>query len=232
MSYPSSNPVSVFIAQQVDEVSAQKGFKIVHLNAHSLLAHWEEISTEFLTQHFEVVVITESWLHSLVSDSLISKEGYYLYRLDRQTLTQHGTVKQGGGVCIYIRNCFAGSKPDYEMFHLRLSKGYHNKINLIDLYRPPDGNYKACIDELERVCTEIKSRNDGNLAILGDFNIDLNDQSHAASKYLVDFCIRNNLSQLVQHSTRVSKNLCYRSYTTKFFRSLPNFFNKKENQSQ
>lgn len=71
-------------------------------------------------------------------------------------LNQHGTVKQGSGICIYIRNdlkvdssnCFVSSKADYEIFHLKLSKGHHKRINLVGIYRPPDGNYKACIEEL------------------------------------------------------------------------------------
>lgn len=42
--------------------------------------------------------------------------------------------------------------------------------------------------------------------ILGDFNIDLNDQSHPASKQLIDFGEKNSLSQLIQYPTRVSKN--------------------------
>lgn len=210
--YPGSPFNIIFIAQELKQIRSLKGLKIIHLNARSLLAHWDEISSEFLTLDFDIVVITESWLHSLVSDSLIHKDGYNLFRLDRQTANSQGIIKQGGGICMYIKdnftvessNCFAGSNADYEIFHLKISKGFHKRINLIGVYRPPDGRYKTCIDELDRICSEIKSRHDGNLVVLGDFNIDLDEGSHPASKHLIDFGDRNSLVQLVHHSTRVS----------------------------
>lgn len=215
---PSSNHVLLFIAHETTQVRSLKGLKFVHLNARSLLAHWEEISAEFLTRDFEVVVVTETWLHSLVSDSLISKEGYHLIRLDRHTLNQHGYAKQGGGICVYVRddfnvdrsNCFVSSNADYELLHLKLTKGFHKRINLIGVYRPPSGSYKSCVDELDRICTEIPTRNDGNLMILGDFNIDLNEPNHPASKYLLEFAENNNHNTLnippVSHN-RGNRNL-------------------------
>ena len=45
---------------------------------------------------FEIVVITESWLCSQISDELIRIPGYATYRKDRSN------NQRGGGLCTYI----------------------------------------------------------------------------------------------------------------------------------
>lgn len=85
------------------DIKSAKGISLVHLTARSLLKHFDEIDQDFLDGYFEAIIISESWLHQKVGDNLVNSELYNLHRLDRQTVTGTGNVKQGGGVCVYTR---------------------------------------------------------------------------------------------------------------------------------
>lgn len=78
----------------MESVREQKGLKIVHVNSRSVLQHFDELHGSFLDGSFEVIIFTESWLHSNCTDNLISVRGYSLYRLDRQTTNKSGSVKR------------------------------------------------------------------------------------------------------------------------------------------
>lgn len=57
---------------------------------------------------YDVLMVTETWLNASVD---VSVEGYTCFRQDRST------GKQGGGVCIFVRDCFearAIEKPPKE----------------------------------------------------------------------------------------------------------------------
>lgn len=60
----------------IDTVKDWKGFKIVHVNSRSVLQHFDELQTTFLDGCIDVVIFTESWLHSKCADSLIDVKGY------------------------------------------------------------------------------------------------------------------------------------------------------------
>lgn len=73
------------MAYHAEQVKCMKGLKIVHINARSLLQHFDEFSHVFLDCRFDIVVFTETWLHSNCTDSLLHVNGYKLYRLDCRT---------------------------------------------------------------------------------------------------------------------------------------------------
>ena len=56
----------------------------------------DEIFAIVSANSFEIVVITESWLCSQISDELIRILGYVTYRKDRSN------NQRGGGLCTYI----------------------------------------------------------------------------------------------------------------------------------
>lgn len=69
----------------LESIKEARGLKIVYINVRSLLQHFEELYISFLDGVFDIVIFTESWLHSNCSDALISVPGYRLFRLDRKT---------------------------------------------------------------------------------------------------------------------------------------------------
>lgn len=64
-----------------ENVKCCKGVKICHNNIRSLLPKFEEFSLNYLDSGIDVLGETETWLHELVSDSLISNPSYRLLTL-------------------------------------------------------------------------------------------------------------------------------------------------------
>lgn len=91
-------------SRSLRDVKSTKGFKLVHMNARSLLHNLDEINVCFLDGAFDAVVLTETWLHSNVSEALICNPDYTCTRLDRQTTLPSGKRKSSGGICIYTKN--------------------------------------------------------------------------------------------------------------------------------
>ena len=72
-----------------------KGFKIVHLNARSLLPKLDSIKHNF-TPQTNILCFTETWLKPELMLELTQIPNYNLIRNDRKN-------KRGGGTCIFLR---------------------------------------------------------------------------------------------------------------------------------
>lgn len=148
----------------IEQVSQTKGLKVVHINTRSLIQHFDEFSISFLDGNFDIVIVTESWLHANCADSLVCASGYNLFRLDRQVTTESGSVKRGGGIALYIRNKFTVSNwtnldvsdRDVEVISLSCKLGHNKRLNLTAVYRPPNGNVQAALDKIETIVNTIR----------------------------------------------------------------------------
>lgn len=200
------------MSYSLDHISTAKGLKVVHVNARSLLQHFDELHVSFLNGSFDIIIFTESWLHSNCTDTLVNIDGYNLYRLDRQTPTASGSTKKGGGIAIYIRASFCVttwsaldiSDKDLEVLSLSCKLGHHKKINLTAVYRPPGGYVQSALDRIEQIVNTIRQTSSGDIVIAGDFNIDLlNDNAH--SKKISQLANACRVEQLITSPTRISK---------------------------
>ena len=72
---------------------------MIHLNVRSLLTKVPEINIIAQKTRAAVIGISETWLDDSITDAEIAISGYSVLRLDRN--------RDGGGVCVYIRNDFA-----------------------------------------------------------------------------------------------------------------------------
>lgn len=147
------------MSESLESLKSQKGFKIIHVNSRSVIQHFDELYTTFLDGSLDIVVFTESWLHSNCANSLINVPGYMLHRLDRQTKTINGTTKRGGGILVYVkegisvtgRTTLDISNSEVEIMSLTCKQGMHRNVNLTVVYRPPMGNVQSAIDSIESV---------------------------------------------------------------------------------
>lgn len=199
------------MAFNLEEVKNHKGLKIIHINARSLLNHFDEFHAGFLDDSFDLVIFTESWLHANCADSLVNANGYTLHRLDREILTRTGSVKKGGGITIYVKNEFnVSSWPnlkisdnDIEALSLSCKLGNRKRVNLTAVYRPPGGNVQAALGKLETIVSTIRQSTSGDTTIVGDFNVDvLSENIH--SKKISQFVNTCRLEQLIKTPTRIS----------------------------
>ena len=123
-----------------------------------------------------MVVITETWLDASTHDSVIKWPGYTHARIDRSKFRN----KKGGGICIYVKSQFiyeliptqlVNVDNNIEFLMMRIKSPNQKPIELIAIYRPPDGSAKEFSKTLAKLIEPI-NRDRVDLVIMGDFNID------------------------------------------------------------
>ena len=192
----------------IKDIQKMKGIKMVHLNVRSLFNKLDQIKTNF--KHFDVIVISETWLGPSIPDAALSIPGFNLMRQDRN----HPEGKRGGGLCIYIKtiyrldlidDCFNQVTENYEFIGISIKHPNIKPFNVIGIYRPPNGNQQTFVKYLnDNITNLISDRRETFL--LGDININyVMDQ--AIKKLKLDtFESKFNLLQLIQTPTRVTVN--------------------------
>jgi hypothetical protein len=173
-------------------------------NARSIFPKLDELSAILATTPVDVVAITESWLYDQIDDSLVSIDGFNIFRKDR-------VLGRGGGVCVYLREGIPAKrrydleKPDIECLWLwirptRLPRPLSG-IAVCVVYHPPGRTAQEhqylkqyLIDTLDSLRNKYP---DCGLVVMGDFN---------------DFDVagllsNHSLKQVVQEPTRGTAKL-------------------------
>ena len=133
-----SNDLKVTGHITVKEFSDLKGFKIMHLNARSLLPELDNIKYNF-TPHVNILCFSETWFRPELISELTQIEGYQLIRNDR-------CRKRGGGICIFMKDEIKYdilsqiSDMHIELQAVTIKGDNAKKITLLNCYRPPNGN--------------------------------------------------------------------------------------------
>lgn len=156
------------ISNMVKILSKQKnGLKICHINAQSLRNKIDEFRSIFENSNIDLISISETWLNSHVDDSLMSLNGYKLFRSDRGT--------HGGGVAVYVRsgisckiNCKSDSNDLIEFIFIELTNG-KDKFLFGSVYRPNNNiDFNPFIEKLGILSSPFT-----RIVIAGDFNSNL-----------------------------------------------------------
>ena len=159
---------------------------VFYFNARSLLPKIDELRTLCLTKAYDIIVITETWLSSSITDSEISIPGYSTVRQDRN--------RHGGGVAVYL-----GSRIPYrQLYHphkdlelIMLECPFDSQtFTVCDFYCPPNAP-AACLDLLYDALSSLGNRKFSNVLVCGDFNIDVSKPNYnqALKQIQEDFCL-------------------------------------------
>ena len=180
---------------------APRGFSIIHLNAHSLYSHLNEL-VAFVLPRVPDVVVSETWLDESISSVHLAIPGYQLFRQDRN--------KHGGGGAVYVSESLVtkvcscacdASGLEYiclEIFGIHLS----SPVYLTCLYHPPSASTSSGTKLLD--LTE-KALIDHRLVIAcGDLNIDVSSDCHPFSRLLLNFISNHSLQQPITSLIHVS----------------------------
>ena len=159
-----------FLNLNVDSILARDGVKLIELR---------ELVKEIEP---EVITVTETWLNDSNCNEEVEIEGYQIIRRDR-------IGKRGGGVMIYIKQCYKvrelnlenpNLENSLETIWVEIQKIGGKNIVIGSCYRPPTarGFVEAIVDEID-LASDI-----GNpMILMGDMNFDLSKENNATSDY-------------------------------------------------
>jgi hypothetical protein len=151
--------------------SSKSFLNVFSLNVRSLLPKMLELRSFLRPSLFHILAFSETWLKSGTSNSMVSFDGFSVFRNDRFRIA-------GGGVALYINKCYKAtlvgkSKPGAIVEYVLVSLRFAGVSVLVcSVYNPKGGSaIEDVVNFLNFVC--IESLNFDHLLILGDFNIDL-----------------------------------------------------------
>lgn len=179
-------PKAVFNA-----ILTEDKINMCHINVQSLCARkftkFNELKCNFIDSKMDIVCMTETWLSDVITNQMISMEGYSLLRNDRN--------RHGGGICIYFKsnlNCKIvkmstslghGNLTEYLLLEVR---GGGHPFLIAVYYNPPEID---CSDVLNEHMEEFTVKYNHTFFI-GDFNTDLLKSTAKSNRF------KNTLSAL------------------------------------
>ena len=185
--------------------------KILYTNIQSVFSKINELIVIAVDQCPDIILLTETWCNTSISDATLAIPGYQLesdLRRDR-TDTVNGL---GGGLLVYTKqglkilphNNFKTNEFN-QFCSLRIpTKGEPLTIFLV--YRPPGSGY----ENTDKLC-EIMTNLDKQTILIGDFNFpDINwidSTSAARGRPILETATSENLEQLVNFSTHNKGNI-------------------------
>ena len=135
------------------------------MNSRAILNKISELRYIAIRTRAAVISLSETWLYNSVTDNEISVNDYCLVRRDRN--------RNGGGVCMYIRNDIPFShrtdldSDGLEILWCDILLPKSKPIVVDACYRPQKQN--DFIEKFEEVLFKIRS--DAEIYLFGDFNI-------------------------------------------------------------
>ena len=195
-----------------------KGLHLAHLNVRSVFGgrKLEMLKNQIGNSEINVFTLSETWLNKSILDKIMDIPSYTITRLDRSWAEPGNinTTKRGGGLASYIKNGlnFSDTKyaklntscKDLEMQWLELSPKNMRPILIINIYRPPQGNYKTCCELISESFSHANIRDNIEVYILGYFNINYEDKTSRATREL-DFTMKSlGLVQVIREQTRIT----------------------------
>lgn len=181
-----------------------KSLRVLNVNAQSLSNKVDKLEYLLLTYDPHITIITETWLHEGINDSVLIPPRYQIFRRDWPT--------RGGGVAIVLKDCIS-ARPlqqihEHESLFLKVSCWGHY-FTVCAIYRPPSSTHEYLSRLYDHMCTFKNDR----LILAGDFNLPNVDWRVPCSgsdvtmlNPLADIALMCDLVQIVNECTREAGN--------------------------
>ena len=180
----------------------RKGLNIIHLNIHYLYPKLDEIKIMLTQQQsIHIICLCETFLNDTFCDQEIHINDYTLFRKDRSS--------HGGGIVVYVKDNISCIRrqdlecDSLESIWLECQQSNSSSFLICSCYRPPSAKHEWL--DIFSVSLEKSFLEQKECIIVGDFNINLDDDSSHARSW-IDVLSSVNHTQLVNTPTRVSKN--------------------------
>lgn len=151
-----------------------EALKIIYQNTRGLRTKTKQFYLNTLSKEYDLICITESWLHDGIKDSELFCDSYQVFRLDRDLeITKKDT---GGGVIIGLKNEYTGIEitelnnmsKHFECLWVKITKPIN--IDLCVIYFPTPQK-KIQLMNFAELLEKRNSSDNSKLLIIGDFNI-------------------------------------------------------------
>ena len=200
------------------EFAFGKGLHIAHLNVRSLLGGhtFDMLKCQIRDSGIQIFTMSESWLTAAIPDKVVKIEGFDTIRVDRSWRdgVEDSMPKRGGGLACYVRDGIKYSdselkhlnvsSKDLEMMWVKVSIQNVRPIVIVNIYRPPQGDCKKCCELISEAFDRVDLKDNTDIFMLGDFNVDYLDKKTPAYKEL-DFTTKSlGLKQLITSATRIA----------------------------
>jgi len=178
---------------------SQNVIQIEHINAQSLLGHFEEIKMLVEERNIDILCISETWLHQEMVSNFINIPNFKVYRCD---------AGRGGGVCIYVRDTLKSNRISttavnntaVEDVWVTVQSNMLPSFIIGTVYRHPHATSES-FEYIEKVFREMSLKKKP-LFILGDLNDDLTKSNAKLAKVIK----KNKLEQIIDKPTRITEN--------------------------
>lgn len=114
----------------------RSGLGIMHFNVRSLLPKMDMLRLRVDETDMDIMVSSETWLKSTITDNMIAIDGYNIFRADRSG--------KGGGVAIYVKSKFVSSVTllvsrvkQFDLLALKVNLYKDTYLTVVGCYRPP-----------------------------------------------------------------------------------------------
>ena len=190
-----------------ENVNTSGSFNVIHLNARSIKANFENVKTflDVLNCKFDVIAVSETWLCE--SDEL---EDYSIKNYNCVQMNRKGS--RGGGVMIYIADhlqfnivenmsfCIDGMA---EIITVEINLHKCKNITVSCIYRKPGSDLEIFNENMSDIIHKLNLSK--NYILCGDFNINLlKCNNHRGTNIFFDILSNAGLNPLVCLPTRVS----------------------------
>ena len=180
--------------------------KILYTNVQSLPSKLNELEVAADILKPDLILLTETWLNSSVSNAALSLAGYVLQSDLRVDKTESGI---GGGLIVYSRRglevCSTDKFTDCN-FTQFVEFSIGGKANVVLVYRSPNSDQA----NTENFCNLIRNM-DKNTLIIGDVNLPgINWEegtAYARGRGVLDAAVEAGAEQLVNFPTHIKGNI-------------------------
>lgn len=194
--------VKTNINSSTSHLRKRNGLKIAFLNIVSLRKHKSELELVLHNNDIDVIGLSETRLAKTVPDSVVSIEGYRIYRNDRDA--------NGGGVAMYVKESLPEAtikvaSNKLELIALEVSPSNHARpFHIVCWYRPPTAGVDYTAFENLREILKNLDKEDKEVILIGDTNCDFKNAKNANAKKLKLIYSEYQLEQLIKGFTRVA----------------------------
>ena len=178
---------------------------VLYLNAQSIVNKINELSCTASELEPDLILVTETWCNSEISNAYLTIPGYELQpdlRMDRSD-TDRG---RGGGLLVYTKTGLKILSCDSGADFMQHCKFVLRGVTFYLIYRSPN----SPVEELDQLAELIRHA-EKNCIVIGDFNLPQIDWSEGtargASTVVLEAVEDALMTQMVEFSTQVRGNI-------------------------